>query len=467
MEPELKEEVVAQKGTRVMAILAIILLLVITAGVVSVWVRLSPSKAPIVEKPIETKSKFVEPTDSTPEFFEGNFTYSLQPVMGWERISSASTSLPEGISEAYFGFRRGDKACSIVYGRINGSEFYDTYKQISFGERIVTTEHQFDPSWYAPSSSLPAGFVFAGRTRTVLPGEVLPAQYDVERINKPGVEIAANDGFILFNEDGKAVSDPSCANSFYDLIQSTVITYHQVSLTSESDGLLYVGMKPRMNGNIEAHVMFATSSDAFPKELLPIELSPDQMPTGYRGKLYIADKNTVSEVDFLQKKVTPIAGLNIPATEVVNDFYFYNGSLFALVGPSCTDYRGLCDNRLIEKKLGDASPVVELGKHIRARDFVGFDAQSRKLYMVYVDGDAGFIGGKEYVYGVDSGVVEEGRNISTTAETPEEIGGGYAIINQFPLQNRRTEVFIVTDGKITGNSDDSVSLTFPARLIVD
>ncbi|HRH26176.1 MAG TPA: hypothetical protein PLF31_01750 [Candidatus Paceibacterota bacterium] len=464
MEPTLPEEVViVQKGARYVVILSIVPLLIIAAGVISVWVRLSPEKTPFIQKPTETKSQFVEPTDSTPEFFEGNFTYSLQPVLGWERIDVSTVQLPQAVTKAYFGFRRSDGVCSIIYAGVDMDMFQSEYQQVSFGNRIVTTEHQFDPSWYAPKNSLPAGFAFSGEIRRVLPGEILPAYYPLEVLTQ------SNNlhHFVLFNESGNSIGDSMCADTFYEFIQSVVTSYTQATLTPESDGLVYFGIKPRLSGNREMHIMFTESGQVFPKEIMPTALGFDPSPAVYRGKLYVADKYTLSEVDLLKKTTTSIPNLNIKEGEVINDFYFHDGSLFALVGKSCTEYRSNCSNRLIEKKLDSTTPVITLATDLSARDIVGYDTEARKLYMVYVDGDAGVVWGEEYAYSVNAGVIEKGRNLNADPGFPEEQGIAAGALNRFPQQHKKGSVFEVKDGVLVGVKYVEASFAFPVRLVVD
>jgi hypothetical protein len=157
----------------------------------------------------------------------------------------------------------------------------------------------------------------------------------------------------------------------------------------------------------------------------------------------------------------------------MNDFYFADNKIFALMGPFCNEYMAKCNNELVTFDLNGSNKTV-LASGITDRNIVGYDKAEQKLVMRYTDGDAGCAWGQYNEYDFETKKISLIGDASGCYEADGDAPEGLAFGNQvrqiFEKQSSKTYSVYVNSGILsigTTTRDKNLASKEQFRVITD
>lgn len=275
-----------------------------------------------------------------------------------------------------FAFEKKNESCVLVYGLITGK--YG--KQTSFGRRIFTNDgDQIDSSWYVKDEYRPAdlGFRWEGEQ---------PTPHETKIWFYPFGQSTVGDnpfGFILYSANGGVVSRENCDNDISNMLSSMRVNPRTADKIS--DGLFYITTDISNSGLKRIIMVPEGTKESFTVDSFGIfHLAPVLKDNSL---FYVSDTESLSVMNLktLEKKTLVKAE---PEKFVINGFNVLDNVVYYLAGKPCTEYRAKCDNGLYEFNL-DSGVNNKLYEGSGSRQVLGKDFSGEKLYLAWIDGDAG------------------------------------------------------------------------------
>ncbi len=379
-------------------IILIIILLAVAIGAYFAYIMrnieipITPQNPP--KTPLVSKLPVVYGTFS---FLDRNFKFNLDE--DWT-APTGTIAYPKDIGDVSFAFRKEGTTCIIAYASRPGRNIFDKYSQSSFSDRVVTADRTtLDTSWYVHKDDLPAGFDFADNQ--TLAGEVRLTRYPEWSPSDFGEQ----GYFLLFDEKGGKV-DPVCSAAASAMLSTLEMTYPDATLDAKSAGYVYVGT--RSGGQSSLRFI----SDEGPTVYKIIDISSELMPVPFvfNDKIYYTQADRLFEADVFTRNIEEIP-VPVASGDVINDFLFYDGIVYYLAGRDCRGYKETCSSDLVYYDLAAKNSEV-LASGAVSRTILGFDAIEKKLYMRYVEGDAGCFKKTDEVFDLGKKALSKGEQFT-------------------------------------------------------
>lgn len=281
---------------------------------------------------------------------------------------------------------------------------------------------------------------------------------------------------VLHAKDGEVITK-ECDEAFVGMLRTLEPWYRQKQLTMADEGeILFINVYPQegsvwtannIGGNF-THVLLDTKNGEASErvEIARLEgMMNSQSPIIYKNTLYYSKQNVglvaYNFFDNTEKAIIEnahaISENNISKETTVNDYFVANNTLYTLQGEWCNSHSADCDVRLVASNL-DGTNQTALANNIPFRDIIGFDKTEKRLYLRYIDGDAGCMWGKYGAYDYTTNTILELQDVSGCYDTTDEIPSGAlymeALAERFEPQVRTVFRFNLFDGSITPIVED-------------
>ncbi len=376
------------------------------------------------------KSQLVQETQSenivVEKIFYQSNTENIRFVVPdkWE-MSTTSVTLPIGFETPKFSLYKKDVGCIISVAEI-APDTDTTRKQVSFGDRILSSYSQFDSNWFAPITNTTSQYVFSGNKRQFIPGE-FRLSYNMR-----------NSPFVLFMNDGSSVLE-ECNNDLNMLLDTVEPYYEVVKLNATLDGVIIFDRvwDDQKNGVLDKSYELLLFVDAESKEKREVM----KVPSGTWGgsfsisddKMYIASNvytvkdnggfqfnSSLYMLDPFTGQVTEISGTK-KNDSYISSVYVRNATVYYLLGTSelgeCLNGYAPCPADLYSIPVAGGNPVL-VGHSSIGRSILGYIDREKAFYIEQGNGDAGcmrtsmnkIVDGKEEIIGGTSGCFDEQVN---------------------------------------------------------
>ncbi|OGZ57054.1 MAG: hypothetical protein A3J04_01800 [Candidatus Ryanbacteria bacterium RIFCSPLOWO2_02_FULL_47_14] len=340
-------------------------------------------------------------TSFVPQYLDGqDFISNVENIQltlpsGWSMATNTDwrNNWPE-FNDEVFAFEKEGSSCLILYVDTPREDRSERV-QVSFSDRVFSTDWQFDGNWYVTKGENSESVVFSQYDRQYLDGEFR----SVSVFRRYGKE------FILLNTDRTAVSS-ECNNDMNRMLETVIYHYDLVELDDTTDGVLWVTKEFSIDPSREQSFLLYTSiNDMYtykvagaPAGLFNQTLFIDD------GSFYFVKTNTLDTVDGVRKTESGISVYNPltnTETEFVNSFikdsyisdtYLHDDVFYYLLGGKelgyCLDRYSVCTANLYRISKVDSDPKI-VAEDVLAGGILGFDEPEESVYLRWGAGDGG------------------------------------------------------------------------------
>lgn len=341
---------------------------------------------------------------------EGYFKSNTENVQfqlpaGWHEVSNDSVSLPKAITNPLVLFVKDGTQCAIAYGDIdlgkNVGEQADTYRHMSFADRIFSPAWQWDGGWYVPVEFVPKDFKFSfegGRLYTK--GEIrVSSSGRVKRME-------------LFNVDGSSVAD-ECNTDLNKILSTATYYFEPIRLTQLSAGRLQVlSTRDDRGGDAVVRIVFTDEKTSERREVVVLPKGTDWTGSYFvsgRSLYFLVREYTPPVLDESKKPLTParfnsaVYIVDVFSGEIkrisqlvfedkyISSFYVNTSAIYLTVGSSelasCMDGYKPCYADFYKASFPDVTPQLVADTVLSS--ILGYVPKENMFYFSNSWGDAG------------------------------------------------------------------------------